>query len=283
MAGGWNFGPQIGQSQDLGSLLASSGTVGIAPSDTAFTKGPWTEVVSATGCDSSWVMVDLRKGGGSSSGGMSYAFDIGVGPSGSEVAVVQNLLIHGSNGYGVSLMIPLAIRAGSRVSVRQSSDMAWWGDRCRVTIFDDRGGMAGAPSMVDTYGFISATNVGTAFDPGATANTKGAWTQLAASLTADIAGFFVAFDCQNRTDGTTGAIDFLVDIGAGAGGSEKVVLPNFYTQGDFYGGTVQTLPMITPYIPMPIRAGTRIAVRAQSATNTSPDRILGATFYGVRM
>lgn len=82
------------------------------------------------------------------------------------------------------------------------------------------------------------------------ANTKGAYTQLTASLGADIDALLIT--------GSVVDVYNLVDVAVGASGSEVVVVPNFFLNRE--GDLVQT-PMV---LPCKIPQGTRVAARYQS-------------------
>ncbi len=75
---------------------------------------------------------------------------------------------------------------------------------------------------------------------------------------------------------------WLVDVAVGPAASEQIILPNLALSGINFNSNAQVLNSAMPYLPLPIAAGNRIAVRAQCSTATSPDRKIGATFYGVR-
>lgn len=88
----------------------------------------------------------------------------------------------------------------------------------------------------------------------ATANVKGSWVEFTPSAPFDAAGFYLSFG-----PGSINVADFLVDVGVGAAGSEQVILSNLLgSQCNFIvGGEL--------FIPLPIKAGERIAVRIQSS------------------
>lgn len=279
MAGGWSGGLHLANAKDAGSDSTTSTGAWLTSGGSAFTVGGWTELIAATTNDTAWVMVHANV---NSSSGSFLAFDIAVGASGNETAVASKLVSNQVGGSGTIYMFPLTIPAGTRIASRFSSDFSTDTANINLTLFDDVAGSAHAGGIVDTYGFSSSSNNGVAVDPGSTTNTKGAYAQISASLTYDIAGFFMGFDGRNKTAGTAGRVKMLMDVAVGASGSEKVILPNFVRMNDYGSGWGLHYPDASPYIPVPIKAGTRVAVRAQADQNTSPDRIFGVTFYGVR-
>lgn len=280
MAGGWNTGLSFANAQDIGSVLTDSGWTTVTTGGTTFSKGAWVQLIASTAADISWVMTALN---GSFGGGWQWAYDIGIGSSGNEMAVASNLI---SNMYGdcnTTYMFPLSIKAGTRVAARASSNNAGDTGNIKLNAFDDTALSAGVGSAIDTYGFNAATNLGVQIDPGGTANTKGAYSQLSSSITNDLCGFFIGIDDQSNTNtGTAGHMNVLVDIAIGGSGSEKIVVPNLSLFRDIQSGGSTHYPETWPYLPIPIAAGTRVAARAQCSVTTSPDRLFGLTLYGVR-
>lgn len=280
MTGAYAGGLQISAGTDLGTVAANSTGPILSTAGTSFVKGAWTQIVASLSQDASWMMFFLET---INSSGTNYAVDIGVGGSGSEVAIVSNLLFSGQTAGFVRYMFPLSIPAGTRVSARTAGNGAPGGGlSVGFTVFSDSYQSAGCGSAVDTYGLNSATILGTAVDPGGTANTKGAYSQIVSSTFADIGGIFVVFDSQNTASGSSNVSTSLIDIAVGASGSEVVIVPNTLLS-IFLGGSAAILGGYLPYMPIQIPAGSRIAVRSQSSTNVSPDRVIGCTIFGVRL
>lgn len=274
MTGAWPGGLQWGNPVAYGTATTTAGTP-------AFTKGSWSQVTASTTADSTWAQVMIRC---AASPGPASVIDIGIGAAGSEVVVAANLIYSAVYVRTVDYLLPLQIPAGTRIAVRSSSSTASEVNAVvQFVTFDDTFISTGGPSGVDTYGFVSATNLGTLIDPGVTPNTKGSYAQLTASTTDDIAGFFMGFD--NQTDpasGSVGNLYWLVDIAVGGAGSEQPILPNYLLFGYSVNGIALVNNMASPYFPMKIPAGSRLAARSQCSTATSPDRRMGITFYGVR-
>ena len=278
MAGAWKGGLSFANATSIGAVN-SNGTL-LTGSASTYTKGAWGQLTASTTTDINWLLVQ-----GVSFGwfGRAIALDIGVGGAGSEVIVVANLNYSDLNAVTALYMLPVSIPAGSRIAGRFASNSANDFFNLLVTGFQDTYQSAGtAGSIVDTYGFSTSTNFGTQIDPGSTPNTKGAYVQLTASTTADILGVMLRLDGQGTTTGTTGGlVSWLVDLAVGAAASEIVILPNMFNIS--YTATSTILNCHNQhFIPLQIAAGSRIAVRAQCSTGTSPDRLIGATVYGVR-
>ncbi len=279
MAGGWAGGLQLSDAHDAGTTPASSSGTGVLTSATTpFAKGAWTQLLAATAADAAWMMVRINCTGTT---GTQWAIDIGVGASGSEQAIVQNLSATSGLKVAASYFFPLAVPGGTRISARASGSVTSDPALIQIILFDDTFTSAGSGEAVDTYGFSSAANIGTLIDPGATANAKGAYSQVSAAVANDIGGFLLWFDNQNGA-GTTSAIQrWLVDIAVGPGGAEQVIVPNIPLAG-YTPSSMQIYNPTTRYLPIAVPAGSRIAARAQCSTGATPDRKIGITVYGVR-
>ena len=279
MTGAWKGGLQFAAALDLGTVSATSQGIAINGSATPFTKGTFQQVVAATTGDSAWIMIYLSS---QISGGSAFGVDIAVGGSGAEVVVIANLVCSALESQGVRYMFPMTIPAGTRISARISSDQGSDSLPVGITVLSDTYASVGSSGPIDTYGFISTSNYGTAVNPGATANTKGSYVQIVASTTADIAGFSLYIDSQGTSTGSVGPITWLVDVAVGASGSEVVILPNLFVIGAAGAGFSVTYAPVISYLPLQIPAASRIAVRAACSSAVTPDRLLGITVYGVR-
>lgn len=280
MAGGFPVGAQW-------NAVQSSKWITVTASATINTAGAYTQAIPSTSRDATWVHLTVADDG--TSNVLSVCgVNIATGASGSEVVQVANLAVHrsataGSQDSGVSYLFPLAIPAGTRVAVSAQSNVASETLSCAVILFDDAFASIPGGGAIDTYGFSTATSLGTSIDPGATANTKGAWVQITGSTTYDLAGFFLGLDGTSQTPGSA-TYFFNVDVGVGAAGSEVVVLPDFSFVMTMTNAPRRSLrPSYTPFLPIQVPAGSRIAVRAQCTGASSPSRLFGATFYGVRL
>lgn len=279
MTGAWKGGLSLSNASDIGAITATSSTVQLlGNTGTTYAKGPWVQFTASTPTDTTWVAIAAQT---HTSGGVAFAIDISIGAAGSEMVVVSNLNMSGNPSRGERFFFPFMIPAGTRIAGRMSSDGLGDGMNVHLETYQDQFSSVGVGSAIDTYGFSNAINLGIAVDPGATANTKGAYTQITASLTNDIAGFMIQLDGQGSTSGVGGATIWLIDIAVGAVGSEVVILPNLYQLGYVAGGVLFFIPMAA-YMPMQIGAGTRISARAQCSTAAATDRGFGITFYGVR-
>ena len=111
----------------------------------------------------------------------------------------------------------------------------------------------------DAYGQNTVTTEGLLIDHGASANTKGSWVQIVASLPRAADGIHALlrpFDSINNER-------FLVDIGLGASGSEVAVVLNLMVSGG--------IERVNEYLwlPLHIPSGQRVSARLQSKHNTA--------------
>jgi len=102
-----------------------------------------------------------------------------------------------------------------------------------------------APDYVENPGLVYPTS-------GASANTKGSWTQIIASTTKKVVALSALIDMYG--------VNSLWDIGTGSAGSEVVLIAN--VPGTQYAMEVYHIPILIP-------AGTRVAVRGQASTASS--------------
>lgn len=261
--------------ETIGAVAASSRGTLITASATPNTKGAYAQMVASTARHATGIVIIANRHGDAN---VDYLIDIAAGGAGSEQVILSNLLSTngpGGDAFGGWWYFPLAIPAGTRISARCQSTGA--SADVRVTAHLVGAQMQIAPlSKVTTYGANTADSGGTSIDPGASANTKGAWTQLTASSAA-LAGFALAFGTQANTTRTR--CTWLIDIGIGGAGSEQVLLADLLLSTDTSSDNMA--PGATPFLPLSIPAGTRIAARAACSITDATDRLFDLVLYGV--
>lgn len=110
---------------------------------------------------------------------------------------------------------------------------------------------------------VGPTTTGLTLTADASANTKGAFTEVIASAPFDANAIIVELVLTNANAGRL----FLIDVALGGAGSEVVVVPDLICEGvstvsGVYGqGSYQ--------IPLRVPAGSRISLRCQSSTGAS--------------
>lgn len=258
----------------------STGTALTAPGSTN-TKSAWVELTPSTPVNA-WAFVlhiGFRLAVGT--GLADTLVDIGIGGSGAETVLLANVpaSLTGVRTGIVQVLVPLEIAAGTRLSARlQSSDTD--ANVIGVSIhLLEKSSRSGA-TAAQTYGANTTDSGGVPVDPGGTADTKGAWSEVTASTTADINWLIICIGNQNLASRSTSA-NWAFDVGIGAAGFETVVIP------DLLMGASSTSD--APYarsfaIPVPtISSGTRIAVRAQCSTDISPSRLFDVVLIGLNV
>lgn len=280
MAGGLPLGLDVCNGQSVGSVASTSNGTALT-TGAANTKGAYAQLVASTPSDCVFAIFDalgFGLGGQPSLGSVDFA----IGASGSEKIIVADLEISSTAGSGAhsSIALPIQIPAGTRIAARGQSTGATDTLNASVILFDGSFTQMEGTAGVDALGFNSATGGGVLVDPGATLNTKGAYSQIIASTSRDYMGIFFILDVGNET--TDNFVAWLVDIAIGGAGSENVIVPNFqalqaggaFTGAGFFG-------WVSHFIPIAIKSGTRIAARAQANDTAAADREFGLTVYGV--
>jgi hypothetical protein len=238
------------------------------------TEGNWVEMIAATAHEATGLMITAWLG----SNTRTAMLDVAVGAGGSEVVIAENLPVSrpfdaATNGL-MTVMLPLAIPAGTRIAVRGYGSGAV---NAYVTVTVLQGSYLGhAPyRRATTYG--AAQPYLTLVDAGSTANTKSAWTEIVASTTAPIKLLYLLYGPESSTaHGGGGESTSLVDIGVGAAASEVVVLANLAVSRQR-----PYVPHVLGPIPVDIPAGSRIAVRAQCSSTVDDHYQLGIGILGL--
>jgi hypothetical protein len=293
VAGGFSVG-SVASVASIGAITSGSVGTQVTSSSTANTKGSWVQLTSGTPQDADWIDVGLN--GFGVGPGVCAAVDIGIGPSGSEQVLLNNLVCYWNSGPGPSFphfYLPLAIPAGTRVAARSQDNAGSNSVYVCMNLFQTGGGACGGHFASDTYGFVStgATN-GTVITASATSNTLGSWTSLG-TLSTDIAGFLLAPDASIWSNNAANTYyshwNFLINIGIGpSSGSVTTILPNLQVVNDqplSYGFKAD--PDVLGYFPMQIPSGTQFWAQAQcspgNGTNPSTTYTIGLTLYAVRL
>ncbi len=198
---------------------------GNATRGTANGKGSYSQLLAATAFAYDAIELQMVGDGG---GGQCYLVDIAIGAAGSEVVVVPNILLDTARGLFqncISISLPVAIPAGSRLSARCQEPGGAGTRTVDIGIAGRAGGHNYAQPAVGTlttYGSNTATSNGVLVDPGAVANTYGAWTEITSGTAKDHQGLMAIL-------GTNQSASAIIDstyyfrIGIGASGSELVI------------------------------------------------------------
>lgn len=255
--------------------FSTSTVITVSTAATAGTKGAWTQVLASTSFDCDAIMVGI----GWISTGRICLFDIGVGASGSESAIITDLPAESGSALTTNFYIyylPANIAQGSRISAR--ANISGTGTRNTAVWVQPLKHNFIAPFELQRTVSIgtASTPAMTNIDPGATANTKGAYTQLVASLASDIRAIQIV---TGKTSTPATSTDWKVDFAIGASGSEQIIVPDYYVSQPTTTSFIPQ-PVVSPIIPMSIPAGTRVAARCASANITAGGRTLDVALMG---
>lgn len=253
---------------------ASSRGISVLSSATANTKGAYVQLIAATAFETTWVNIEIF--GAETS---RWIVDIAVGAAASEQIVIPDLcqMIQARNDGGMAFyQFPLNIPLGSRVAARCASFGT--SNTVYVAIHLYGGGwdaLSSAPRGYVAYNILTSDSYCNPIDPGAVANTKGAWLQIVASTAQHIIGFCIFANNRNNINAASG--NSLIDVGVGAAASEQVILENVPYDNAVTNDNMNPSPLI--FIPFAIPAGSRIAMRCQSQITDATDRLIYVAMY----
>jgi len=278
MPGASPLGQEICNGTSVGANAATSLGTSVSPSSSANTKGSYAQLTASSPIDACLMIVEVTP---ASAALGAYAIDIAIGGAGSEVVIAPNLVVQ--NAFSLTIphvfVVPVQIPAGTRIAARcQSATASDSAIAVTAQLFAGSFSQMEGAAGVEAIGFVSASTQGTTIDAGGTANTKGAYVQLTASAARDYVGFFFVVDNLNANSSLSSNAQ-LLDIAIGGAGSEVVIEPNYQIRRNNSG--IAVLPPVSPIFAAPIPAGSRIAARSQSETNSSPSRSVGLTLYGI--
>ena len=232
-------------------------------------KGSWVQLIASTSWDAIAIIIQFQLYNGVE----DFLVDIGVGASGSEEVIIPNFLYSGVTGQKPqATSFPIHVASGSRIAARTQCSQA------SLTIF--MCGILTAPTLdtyeplgrVTDYGTATGDSGGTSVDPGATVNTKGAWSQLVASSANPMRKMIITLGNQDNEART--ASNMLIDISVGGAGSEEIIVPDIAARTDGQIGPPVELDVALP-------SGVRIAARSACSITDATDRLVDVAVYGV--
>lgn len=207
-----------------------------------------------------------------------YLFDIATGAGGAEVVVIANLaLTHlgttTSPGVYGEWSVPLAIASSTRIAGRCQCSTASDVVELALTLVASNGAVG--CTSTETIGADTSTTTLAQVDPGGTANTKGAYTQLSAST--GIVYQVIMPIIHEIAHNTSGSVRWALDIATGAGGAEVVLIPDLRLKSN----TTWLINGPASYTFLTyIAASTRIAARASCSVNTATLRLCNVGAVG---
>lgn len=268
--------------RNIETLGASTGTTTgttVTANAAANTKGNYAQLSAATAYPACGVIIDIPPGNAA----CDYLLDIAVGAAASESVIISDILVsstHGGTAQCFSVEFPCAIPAGTRVSARCQASTG--GTTLIIVVhLITLSTLNPVPLMktVTTYGDNTVDSGGTSVDPGGSANTLGAYSQVVASTTYPMRGMVLAFGNQVNT--APASARWLVNVAVGAGGAEVVKIDNIQLRAGTSTTQGGASPIYTPPIACDIPAGTRLAVNAQCTITDATDRLIDVVIYGL--
>jgi hypothetical protein len=250
--------------RNAGLLPGGVGYVAITTGATPHVKTAWSDLVPALPFDARGLTLVVM--GGSTP--TSFLVDIGIGAAGQEQTIISNLIMGAGSDFSGqlrSIYLPIALPANTRLALRAQASGS--NRVLRVSAIAHAGGFSSMPVLgrLTTYGGITGTSRGTQIDPGATANTKGAWTQITAATTnnAKLLCALVTFGGIANVPFTT----WVLDIGIGAAGAETVLIADLPLHG---GDVADAIYPPVQWFPVSVPVGTRLSARTRCEVTTAP-------------
>ncbi|KKN04212.1 hypothetical protein LCGC14_1099690 [marine sediment metagenome] len=241
------------------------------------TKSAYVELIASTANTNLGIWVCLEAG----EAAKNWAVDIATGAAGLEV-IFLNDLIYGLRRPRTGLVwyyFPIAsIASGTRISARAQCDSSPGLEVIYITAILSTESMLDitAPTYERSITSIPATRpYFDDVDPGATLNTKGAYTELIASASANLQLVTLKFGSSDND--AISENHQLVDIAKGDAGSEVVVVSNLPLAAS--AAWDQALPISIALPGNPFQ-GERISMRSQCSINDATDRLFGVGYYG---
>lgn len=265
----------IGVQTTIGADLTNTRGTAVVSAGSANVKGSWTQLVASTAAVTNCLVIYAY----GASSAQRYLLDIGIGGAGSETVLIPNLHAGGNAlAFPNIWRIPINVPAGTRISARIQAGPSTSRTLYVMAILDSGSkSLYPVPTQCATYGANTADSGLTSIDPGASAATEGAWTEITAST-----GFDATWMCVtvgNDITNLTGTASWFIDIGTGAAASEVAIINELWMQ------STSVTDLATPgtfWFPVSIPSGTRLSARCRCSVNTATERLLdiGITIAG---
>lgn len=250
----------------VGQVTSTSLMTSVAASGTANALGNWIPLSTSTPFHSYGMELFLGNGNWASSATSTQALlSIGVGASGAEVALAQDVAFGGSLAYA-SWYFPVFVPAASRLVVALRSEVASKTGTFGVRLFGGGAGIESASESI-TYGQVTGSSTGTAMTVPGAINTKAAWTPITASTTLPARWLLVGISVPPTTLAT--AATGLIDVAAGAAGSEGIIIPDIHWAVTASEDINTAMALCFP-VNLPV--GVRLATRYQATSVSTAAR-----------
>lgn len=237
-------------------------------------KGAYSQFVASSGFACTQVQVLLTNSSGTN--GAQFLCDIATGAAASETVVIPNIMAANSTTSAASQLgglynLPLGIATATRIAARAQSSSATQTLGVSITLLVG-GGCPGITTFTD-YGTNTGTSGGTSVDPGGSANTKGSFAQITASLSAVAQSLLVEQTLGSNTGAQTAR--WFIDVATDAAASEVVLIPDLeFWARDQGAAALATFPPSRQFSTIYIAASTRVATRASCNITDATDRVI---------
>lgn len=256
---------------------ANGAGTAVTSSGTANTKGSYAELSSSIPYDCNGITLVLY----CATVNDDFLIDLAIGAASSEVVIAANMSFASlttNNSTMAHIYLPIYLPEGERLSARCQAVGTSKVVQVAAILHYGGGFARDTFGACQTFGAFTGTTRGTQIDPGAVANTKGSWTQITGFTLTDIEQITLLITGNSNTAQSVQTAK--IDIGVGAAASEVVVIGDLqmvaHTTTDLLNHRCQG-----PF-PCHIPAGSRIAIRSQSSTTNSVDRLWDAILLGFR-
>lgn len=240
----------------------------------AHTKGSYTTILAATPADSSRLHLGVCR---AETAAKRHMLDWAIGAAGAEVVVVANIPHDPGSNVSASLCLPydVDVPSGTRLACRCQGVDAGGDQQIHVWAMHENRALGGLSNPV-TYGANTATSKGTAVDPGAVADTKGAYAEITATTTAAHQAVHVYANKNSPTNNDP--LRWRLDVAIGAAGVEVVAIPDISVACD--AGESRAYPTESVFA-LSVNSGVRLASRVMcDVVSDANDRILSVVIVG---
>lgn len=250
----------------VGGTVAITGGGTVTANSIINTKGVWQNLVPSVPFDADIITTEMFILNFSGNPLDNFLVDIGKGTAGAEQIIASNLIVQANREtHGYYYKFPYVIGAGEALSARAQCSIA--SQVVSVGFHFESHGFAHFPSgsRMKTYGANASTSRSTMIPASSPANAKGSWTQIVNSTSEDICEILISLVPED--DVGVGTEWFLIDIGIGPAGSEKIIIPDLSASSYNQPNSNNSLnPCTIGPIPVSIPASSRIAVRMQHSS-----------------
>jgi hypothetical protein len=259
------------------AVVAAASDVAVPSSVSANVKGAWTTLKATTERDAFLYYMQIRSAGET---GRDALVDLAYGPAGSEIVIAENMLyaFQGTSKeyLTVNVLLPVQIPAGSRLAARCACSTG--STNVRMSGMLGCCPMSGYPRapLFETLGYVTADSGGTSVDPGGSAGTRGAWTEIGWTT---LPWRLMMPMVGNNKNTAMSAADWAFDIGYGMAGSEKVVTTGMMAWASTNEDGIH--PKGHGPFPVSIPAGQRMVARSVCSITDATDRLLDLLLVGI--